>query len=78
VSICFFFSFWSCALLMVTNIHLSIGLFYNAIPYQYWKDEVEKWASETYPEHWEHLMKMKRVEREEGLEFEGISNDVSV
>ncbi|KAJ5138917.1 Tetratricopeptide-like helical [Penicillium bovifimosum] len=56
----------------------TIGLFYNAIPYQYWKDEVEKWASQTYPEHWDHLMKMKRVEREEGLEFEGISNDVSV
>ncbi|KAJ5779160.1 hypothetical protein N7457_006880 [Penicillium paradoxum] len=56
----------------------TIGLFYNAIPYQYWKDEVEKWASQKYPEHWEHLMKTKRTECEEGLEFDGISNEVSV
>jgi hypothetical protein len=53
-------------------------LFYNAIPYQYWKDEVEKWASQKYPEHWEHLMTIKRTDQEEGLEFDGISNEVSV
>ncbi|CAI7627868.1 unnamed protein product [Penicillium palitans] len=56
----------------------TIGLFYNAIPYQYWKDEVEKWASEKYPEHWAHLMTIKRTDQEEGLEFDGISNEVSV
>ena len=60
------------------TLALSIGLFYNAIPYQYWKDEVEQWASQKYPQHWEHLMKMKRTECEQGLEFEGISNEVSV
>ncbi|KAJ5506040.1 Tetratricopeptide-like helical [Penicillium expansum] len=56
----------------------TIGLFYNAIPYQYWKDEVEKWASQNYPEHWEHLMTIKRTDQEQGLEFDGISNEVSV
>jgi hypothetical protein len=53
-------------------------LFYNAIPYQYWKDEVEKWAAEKYPAHWEHLLTIKRTEHEEGLKFDGISNDVTV
>ncbi|KAJ6189155.1 hypothetical protein N7519_004063 [Penicillium mononematosum] len=56
----------------------TIGLFYNAIPYQYWKDEVEKWASQKYPEHWEHLMTINRTDQEQGLEFDGISNEVSV
>ncbi|CAG8144015.1 unnamed protein product [Penicillium salamii] len=56
----------------------TIGLFYNAIPYQYWKDEVEKWASEKYPEHWQHLLTMNRTEHEEGPKFDGISNDVTV
>jgi hypothetical protein len=63
---------------IVANKHFSIGLFYNAIPYQYWKDEVEKWAIQKYPEHWEHLLTMKRTEHEEGLKFDGISNDVTV
>ncbi|KAJ5349730.1 hypothetical protein N7541_007457 [Penicillium brevicompactum] len=56
----------------------TIGLFYNAIPYQYWKDEVEKWASEKYPEHWAHLLTMNRTEHEEGPKFDGISNNVAV
>lgn len=63
---------------LIANIRPRIGLFYNAIPYQYWKDEVEKWASEKYPEHWAHLMTIKRTDQEEGLEFDGISNEVSV
>ncbi|KAJ6101162.1 hypothetical protein N7499_000792 [Penicillium canescens] len=56
----------------------TIGLFYNAIPYQYWKDEVEKWAIEKYPEQWEHLVKTNRTEHEEGLKFDGIVNEVVV
>ncbi|CAG7933295.1 unnamed protein product [Penicillium olsonii] len=56
----------------------TIGLFYNAIPYQYWKDEVEKWAREKYPEHWQHLLTMNRTEHEEGPKFDGISNNVTV
>ena len=31
---------------------LTIGTFYNAIPWQYRKDEVEKWAKKAYPELW--------------------------
>ncbi|KAJ5901084.1 hypothetical protein N7504_007077 [Penicillium tannophilum] len=56
----------------------TIGLFYNAIPYQYWKDEVEKWASEKYPEQWKHLAETPRSEHEEGLKFDGITNEVWV
>jgi hypothetical protein len=55
-----------------------IGLFYNAIPYQYWKDQVEVWARQTYPELWEHLAKTERSEYEEGQKFDGISNEVWV
>jgi len=53
-------------------------LFYNAIPYQYWKDEVEKWALEKYPELWKHLAETPRSEHEEGLKFDGITNEVWV
>ncbi|KIW41166.1 uncharacterized protein PV06_06748 [Exophiala oligosperma] len=34
---------------------LTIGTFYNAIPWQYRKDEVEKWARQAYPDLWEEL-----------------------
>ncbi|KAJ5653585.1 hypothetical protein N7490_000588 [Penicillium lividum] len=56
----------------------TLGLFYNAIPYQYWKDEVEKWAREKYPEQWTHLAETSRTEHEEGLKFDGITNEVWV
>lgn len=55
-----------------------IGLFYNAIPYQYWKDEVEQWASQRYPELWAHLIETPRSEHEEGLKFDDITNEVWV
>ncbi|KAL5362815.1 hypothetical protein BJX96DRAFT_166960 [Aspergillus floccosus] len=47
----------------------SIGLLYNAIPYQYWKDEVEKWAKAKYPELWTQLEEIERTEHEEGQKF---------
>ena len=34
---------------------ITIGTFYNAIPWQYRKDEVEKWAKKAYPELWGEL-----------------------
>ncbi|KIX03936.1 uncharacterized protein Z518_07489 [Rhinocladiella mackenziei CBS 650.93] len=34
---------------------VTIGTFYNAIPWQYRKDEVEKWANKAYPELWAEL-----------------------
>lgn len=55
-----------------------IGLFYNAIPFQYWKDEVERWAKDQYPEQWAQLEKLERTEYEEGQKFEGISNEFFV
>lgn len=33
----------------------TIGTFYNVIPWQYRKDEVEKWAKQAYPELWAEL-----------------------
>ncbi|KAJ5475012.1 hypothetical protein N7539_008078 [Penicillium diatomitis] len=56
----------------------TIGLFYNAIPYQYWKDQVEEWARKTYPELWEHLAQMHRSEHEDGQRFDAISNEIWV
>ncbi|RHZ60372.1 putative mitochondrial respiratory complex I chaperone (Cia84) [Aspergillus thermomutatus] len=50
--------------------HDSIGRLYNAIPYQYWKDEVEKWAKVHYPEQWAQLEKLERTDHEEGFKFE--------
>ncbi|KIW93347.1 uncharacterized protein Z519_05952 [Cladophialophora bantiana CBS 173.52] len=34
---------------------VTIGTFYNAIPWQYRKDEVEKWAKKAYPDLWAEL-----------------------
>ncbi|EXJ92937.1 hypothetical protein A1O3_01493 [Capronia epimyces CBS 606.96] len=34
---------------------ITIGTFYNAIPWQFRKDEVEKWAKKAYPELWAEL-----------------------
>ncbi|KAA8649997.1 putative mitochondrial respiratory complex I chaperone (Cia84) [Aspergillus tanneri] len=56
----------------------SIGHLYNAIPYQYWKDEVEKWAKAKYPELWARLETVERTEHEEGLKFDINNNDILV
>ncbi|KAI9923704.1 hypothetical protein MW887_008437 [Aspergillus wentii] len=56
----------------------TIGLFYNTIPYQYWKDEVEKWAKVKYAEQWTQLEELERSEHEEGQKFNGIVNEVFV
>lgn len=50
-----------------------IGLFYNAIPYQYWKDEIEAWAKANFPDSWADLENLKRTEHEEGLKFDDLS-----
>lgn len=50
-----------------------IGLFYNAIPNEYWKDEVEKWARERYPVLWTQLEGLNRTEYEDGPKFDNIS-----
>lgn len=33
-----------------------LATFYNAIPWQYRKDEVETWAKQAYPELWEEVL----------------------
>ncbi|KAL4885363.1 hypothetical protein BJY04DRAFT_231867 [Aspergillus karnatakaensis] len=45
----------------------SIGYFYNCIPFQYWKDKVEKWAKDRYPQLWAQLEGIERTELEEGM-----------
>lgn len=60
---------------MVTDI-CSIGFFYNSIPYQYWKDKAEEWAQKKYPELWAELAEVKRIEHEDGMRFESITNEV--
>ncbi|PYI19779.1 hypothetical protein BO99DRAFT_442831 [Aspergillus violaceofuscus CBS 115571] len=47
----------------------SIGQFYNVIPYQHWKDEVERWARAKYPELWAQLEQIERIEHDEGPQF---------
>ncbi|PLN80258.1 hypothetical protein BDW42DRAFT_171129 [Aspergillus taichungensis] len=55
----------------------SIGLLYNAIPYQYWKDEVEKWAKVKYPEQWAQLAEVEGTDSEEdGYKFHIKDNPV--
>ncbi|KAL1866937.1 hypothetical protein Plec18167_008869 [Paecilomyces lecythidis] len=56
----------------------TIGLFYNAIPYQYWKDQVEQWAKTTYPDLWSQLEDLPRTEHEEGPKFDAIRNDIAL
>ncbi|OJJ43303.1 hypothetical protein ASPZODRAFT_154752 [Penicilliopsis zonata CBS 506.65] len=56
----------------------TIGLFYNAIPYPYWKDQVEAWAKTNYPEQWAQLEPLNRTEHEEGLQFDSISSPVYI
>lgn len=55
-----------------------IGLLYNAIPYQYWKDEVEKWAKAKYPELWTQLEEIERTEYEEGQKFNLNVPDIAI
>ena len=38
--------------------HITIGTFYNAIPWQWRKDEVENWAKRVFPELWERLLEV--------------------
>ena len=44
---------------------MTVGTFYNAIPWQWRKDEVEKWAKAVYPELWEELVSYGEVIDEE-------------
>ena len=38
------------------TISARIAIFYNAIPWQYRKDEVESWAKQAYPELWKDVL----------------------
>ncbi|OXV05730.1 hypothetical protein Egran_06503 [Elaphomyces granulatus] len=58
--------------------HNTIALFYNATPYEHWKDRVEGWAKLKYPKLWAQLESMKRSEHEDGLCFDDIQNEISV
>ncbi|PYH90667.1 hypothetical protein BO71DRAFT_387154 [Aspergillus ellipticus CBS 707.79] len=54
----------------------TLGLLYNAIPNQYWKDAVQKWSQTKYPELWAQLEQVERSEYEDGPKFHIKANDV--
>ncbi|KAL5337855.1 hypothetical protein BJX70DRAFT_221557 [Aspergillus crustosus] len=54
----------------------SIGYFYNSIPFQHWKDEVEKWAKVDYPDLWTQLEGVERTEHKEGSKFKLRRNEI--
>ncbi|KAJ5102837.1 hypothetical protein N7532_003366 [Penicillium argentinense] len=56
----------------------TIGLFYNASPFNYWKDKVEQWALEKYPDLWAHLSETNLTVHDEGPKFDGIVNETWV
>ncbi|EER24001.1 pentatricopeptide repeat containing protein [Coccidioides posadasii C735 delta SOWgp] len=56
----------------------TLGTLYNAIPFQYWKDQVEEWAQATYPGLWEELEQRGRHEDEEGLKSFDINRNIDV
>ncbi|PYH47735.1 putative mitochondrial respiratory complex I chaperone (Cia84) [Aspergillus saccharolyticus JOP 1030-1] len=56
----------------------SIGEFYNTIPYQHWKDEVEKWARARFPELWAQLEQVERTEHDEGQQFSIETKEIDV
>lgn len=39
---------------------------------------MEEWAGQKYPELWAHLATMERSEHEDGLNFDGIDNEIWV
>lgn len=37
---------------------VSIGILYNSVPFQYWKDQIEEWAKTAFPHQWKQLQKI--------------------
>lgn len=57
----------------------TIGTFYNAIPWQYRKDEVEAWARQVYPELWEELVSYgDEIDEEWEVRYFNINRDIEV
>jgi hypothetical protein len=57
----------------------TIGTFYNAIPWQYRKDEVEAWAKKVYPELWEELTSYgDTIDEEWEVRYFNINRDIDV
>jgi hypothetical protein len=57
----------------------TIGTFYNAIPWQYRKDEVETWAKNMYPELWEELVSYgDEIDEEWDVRYFNVNRDIDV
>lgn len=57
----------------------TIGTFYNAIPWQYRKDEVESWAKRFYPELWEELVSYgDEIDEEWEVRYFNVNRDIEV
>jgi hypothetical protein len=58
---------------------ITIGTFYNAIPWQYRKDEVEAWAKKIYPDLWEELTSYgDTIDEEWEVRYFNINRDIDV
>ncbi|WEW57957.1 hypothetical protein PRK78_003424 [Emydomyces testavorans] len=57
---------------------LTLGTLYNAIPFQYWKDQAEEWAQAAYPELWRDLEQLGREEDEDGVKSFNINRNIDV
>lgn len=44
----------------------------------YWKDLLEQWAVEKYPEQWKQLEQLARTEHEDGLRFDTIKSGIII
>ncbi|KAI1921049.1 hypothetical protein LOZ12_001150 [Ophidiomyces ophidiicola] len=57
---------------------LTLGTLYNALPYQYWKDQAEEWAQATYPDTWHDLEQLGSEVDHEGLKLFNIDRNIEV
>lgn len=58
---------------------VTIGTFYNTIPWQYRKDEVEAWARKAYPQLWEDLVAMgDEIDEEWEVRYFNVNRDIEI
>ncbi|KAK2762798.1 hypothetical protein FQN54_000973 [Arachnomyces sp. PD_36] len=61
-----------------TPTGFTIATFYNAMPYPYWKDQVEEWAQSAFPELWKEVEGFGYTEDEDGTRNYNIDRDLHV
>lgn len=57
----------------------SLATFYNAIPWQYRKDEVESWAKRAYPELWKEVLQFgEEIDEEWEIRYFQIDRNIDL